>query len=381
MKRVFPPEIIETSIENHFSHFSKKSRLLYFIVLLMLCVAVGLLFFIRAEITVQSRGILRSSAESVSLVSPVIGKVTKANLDENQWVSRGDTIVWLDVKKIEERIIHIESLIKENEIYLRDIALLLKNIYFDFESNLFRSAYASYRQKLSELDLNIELQEKLYSRSKTLFDKEVIPIVQMEKTKFTLDNLKEERKYFVQSSRNEWENLAVNYQLKNKKHRNELENLRIEKKNFVITVPVTGYITQYSGIKSGSFVTTGESIARISPQSQILAEQMVSPKDIGYLKKGMPVIFQVDAYNYNQWGMATGKIIEISNEVYLVNNQPCFKVRSSLDQSFLALKNGYKGELKKGLTVTARFKVTKRTLAQLLFDKTDNWLNPKIISE
>lgn len=381
MDPVFPPEIINMSVENHFSRFSRKSRLIYTIVLLMLCAVVVSLFLIRTEITVQSRGILRSAKETVTLVSPIVAKVIKTSLKENQWVSVGDTLVWFDMKKIEERIIHIENLINENEIYLSDIDRMLKNKHSDLISNLFCSVHASYRQKLTEFDLNIQIQEKLYLRTKKLFDKQVIPIVKIEETKFMLDKIKEEQKNFIQSSKNEWENLSVRYQLENKKYRNELKNLRTEKKNFLITAPISGHITQYSGIKPGSFVTTGENIAEISPDGQILAEQMVSPKDIGYLKSGMPVLFQVDAYNYNQWGLATGKITEISNEVYVINNQPFFRVKSSLDQSFLALKNGYKGELKKGLTVTARYTVTKRTLAQLLFDKTDDWLNPKIISE
>lgn len=34
--------------------------------------------------------------------------------------------------------------------------------------------------------------------------------------------------------------------------------------------------------------------------------------------------------------------------------------------------------VKKGMTLTGRFMITKRSLLQLLYDKTDNWLNPKI---
>ena len=92
----------------------------------------------------------------------------------------------------------------------------------------------------------------------------------------------------------------------------------------------------------------------------------------------MNVTFQFHSFNYNQWGIGTGNVIELSNNVVSIDNQPYFKVRCSLDQSFLQLKNGYKGYLKKGMTLTGRFKITKRSLFQLLYDKTDNWLNPKI---
>ena len=94
------------------------------------------------------------------------------------------------------------------------------------------------------------------------------------------------------------------------------------------------------------------------------------------LKKEKDVNFQVSAFNYNQWGLATGKIEEVSNDVQMINNIPMFKVLCSLDQNFLQLKNGFKGQLKKGMLVNARFELTERSLFDLLYDKMDDWLNP-----
>ena len=34
--------------------------------------------------------------------------------------------------------------------------------------------------------------------------------------------------------------------------------------------------------------------------------------------------------------------------------------------------------IKKGMTLQARFYVTRRTLFQLLYDKADDWLNPNV---
>lgn len=71
----------------------------------------------------------------------------------------------------------------------------------------------------------------------------------------------------------------------------------------------------------------------------------------------MAVRFQVDAFNYNQWGMATGKVLEISNDIYTIDEKPVFIVKCQLDKEFLQLKNGYKGYLKKGMTLQARFMI------------------------
>jgi len=126
-------------------------------------------------------------------------------------------------------------------------------------------------------------------------------------------------------------------------------------------------------------VSANEVLAEISPDSGMVVETYIPPKDIGYLTVGTQVNLQIDAYNYNQWGMASGNVIAISADVFTDSGQPYFKVRCKLNEDKLALNNGYEGKLKKGMTLQARFFVTKRTLFQLLYDKADDWLNPNII--
>ena len=76
-------------------------------------------------------------------------------------------------------------------------------------------------------------------------------------------------------------------------------------------------------------------------------------------------------------GLATGKVIQIDRNITISDQMSYFRVFSSIDQSYLELKNGYKGDIKKGMTLTARFKLTERTLFQLLYDGVDDWMNPK----
>lgn len=113
----------------------------------------------------------------------------------------------------------------------------------------------------------------------------------------------------------------------------------------------------------------------------MIVECYVTPQDIGFFREDMHVNFQLDAFNYNQWGMASGKVYEISGDIINVNNQAVFKVRCSLETTHLKLKNGYKGELTKGMSLTGRFILTQRTISQLIFDKVDDWLNPKLVNK
>jgi len=160
----------------------------------------------------------------------------------------------------------------------------------------------------------------------------------------------------------------------------QLTQLQKENENLTIKAPVSGSIQNFAGIYQGSMVFANQDLAQISPDTNLVVEAFVNPNDIGLLRTNMPVRFQVDAFNYNQWGLATGNVLEISNDIHFVNEKPVFKVRCLLDQEYLQLKNGYKGYLKKGMTLQARFMVTERTLWQLLFDKVDDWLNPNTFS-
>ncbi|RYZ46575.1 MAG: HlyD family efflux transporter periplasmic adaptor subunit, partial [Sphingobacteriales bacterium] len=109
------------------------------------------------------------------------------------------------------------------------------------------------------------------------------------------------------------------------------------------------------------------------------AEAYIPSKDIGMIQVGTIVRMQVDAFDYNSWGMLMGRVQSISSDIYTDSDQPYFKVRCRLDKNALTLRNGYKSYVKKGMTLQARFQITRRSLFQLLYDQTDDWLNPNLV--
>ena len=48
-----------------------------------------------------------------------------------------------------------------------------------------------------------------------------------------------------------------------------------------------------------------------------------------------------------------------------------------MERDYLQLKDGRIGRLKKGMTVSAHFMVTRRSLFALLYQKMDSWVNPR----
>ena len=181
-----------------------------------------------------------------------------------------------------------------------------------------------------------------------------------------------------QNQLSQWQQALRSYEKELTELENQTAQLRKEMDNLDIKAPVNGTVQNLIGIYAGSSVFAGQELAQISPNTDLLAEVYVSPNDIGLLRPGMNVRMQVGAFNYNQWGLLTGKVKEISSDIQVMNNRPMFEVKCSLEKDHLTLKNGYKGNLKKGMTLQARFVVTQRSLWQLLYDKADDWLNPNL---
>lgn len=176
-----------------------------------------------------------------------------------------------------------------------------------------------------------------------------------------------------------WQAERTNLQLQNQELASNIKQIQDDKKQYVILSPATGVLTQVAGFQKGNFIAPSQTLAYISANDSLLAECYISPADIGYIRRNQKVNFQFDAYNYREWGMLNGSILQILHDVVIIDDQPRFRVRCKLNKNSLELKNGYKGQIQKGLTFTARFYLTRRTLWELLFDKLDSWLNPKIV--
>ena len=377
-KQIFPKEIIENTLEVHQFKHTNKSKIIYGIILLALISALISLPFIKVTIYNTSQGLIRPDKERILLQSSNSGKVILHQLKNNLQVNKGDTLLLINNLAITQKISTTESLLTETKSFVGDLRLLSsqKRIVNELQSLKYKQEFNFYKQKLSELNTRFQKIKEDYNRSQKLFDKGVIAKVELNNSKLAYDLSLNAIHQYKKQQNSSWQAALVNFQNQLK----ELENnqVQLEETNnlTIIKSPVTGTLLNVKGIEKGSFIQNGIQLAEISPKSDLIVECYISPTDIGLLKKQNKVNFQESAFNYNQWGLANGKIQEIGNDIQMINNTPMFKVLCSLDQNFLQLKNGFKGQLKKGMTVNARFEITERSLFDLLYDKMDDWLNP-----
>ena len=377
MKQIFPPEIIVHTTEAHFHRNNKKFNWIYLLSLTFIIGALILLPFIKVELTTQGRGIVRTPFENSEIQSSYSGQVLINNMLEGQQVFKGDTLLILCTDLLIEQIILSEKQVKENLSFITDLDNLLSSKKV-LHTNRYELENIQYQSQLKEADINIQLLKKEYQVAQQLFDDMVMPEMEFLQKKNKYDAAISQLNVFKKQNTNNWQEEKTKLEQENRQHCSNINKLNKECEQYIIIAPINGTLAQIIGIHTGSYITPGQVLAQISPDEQLLAECYIPPTDIGFISKGQNVRFQLDAFNYNQWGLIIGEVVSISDDIAVVNNQAVFKVRCKLPIDHLQLKSGHKGYLKKGMTLTGRFKLTERTLYQLLFDKMDDWLNPKL---
>lgn len=380
MKEIFPIEIIEYTNENYWAKRRITTKAIYISIICLLLLVIALLPVIHVDISSQSRGNIRSVYENNTLQSVVSAEIKRINISENQEVQKGDTLVWLQTNVQDEQIKRIEEKLVENEMFIRDISKLLSGTAKGLSSPKYNAEYAQYFSKLKEQEVAVAKAKYEYDVSKKLYEKGVESEFEYEQTENNYNLANSQLNTIQKEFSNVWQAERTRLELENKDLISEIRRLENGKEQYYITAPINGNITNYIGVKEGSFITAGQELAQITADDNLLVECYIYPSDIGYISVGQDVKFQLDAFDYRQWGLLTGRVTEIISDVVNVEGQPFFRVRCSMDRDYLELKNGYRGSLKKGMTLTARFMLTERSLSQLLFDKVDDWMNPKIMS-
>ncbi len=379
MKNIFPKEIGENTTHAHQFKHRKKSSIIYTIVLITLIGVFISLPFIKVDVYTSSKGLLKPNKERINLTTINSGKVIKNNIKINKHVKKGDTLLVLDDYVITNKLEFINFNISEKQHFLHDLNYLLKNKQVNLDSiytQKFQKETIEYQEKLQELQTRFKKAKRDYHRNKSLFEKGVIAAVEFENFKFDYDLIINSITKLKKQQLNTWQ---ADFTIKTRQLNEFKNNAELQKENkeyYILTAPISGTLMNVGGVEKGSLISASVPLAEISPDGNLIAECYVSPIDIGLITPKNTVKFQMDAFNYNQWGLATVEIIEIGKDIELVNNTPTFKIRCNVDQKYLTLKNNFKGNLKKGMTFNARFKLTERTLFELLYDKIDDWLNP-----
>nr|WP_067055159.1 HlyD family efflux transporter periplasmic adaptor subunit [Mucilaginibacter sp. L294] len=386
--KVFPAEFLSLTAEYHFRKYDPQTNIIYKMVIGFVLLALVAIFFVKVNINVKSLGTIKSTTEHNEIKALVAGRVDTMLLTENMHVKKGQVLVTLIASAINQQDLAARTQQIEFDAQLADLQVLSDiaktrnwNSNPQLKSALYGQQWVLLKQQARDASAKLAAATRNEERYNYLYRNHVLSAAEYDEQHLIYQNAQSGLQLIYDGQGSKWQAELNTLKAQMRSLQSEGKSIEEQKDYYTLRAPVSGTVQNVKGVQPGSVIAANEVIAEISPETGMIAEVYVLPKDIGLIRPDIKVNFQVDAFNYNQWGQLTGKVLSVSNDIFTDNGQqPYFKVRCLLDQSYLKLENGYVGRIKKGMTVQANFYVTRRTLFQLLYDKTSDWLSPGRLS-
>lgn len=385
-RKVFPAAILNETVEVYDARISVRSQAIYLIILVGLLSAFSVLPIIHVDVAVQSRGTFQSALQRNSVMSSVGGRLEIWNISENKKVKKGDVLaviraelVQLEMNGLEERKVLLEDFIFDLEKLLK-LNLEGQTVQLiPMKSKYYQAILLEFQTKIHNQAALLQKSERDFDRAKLLFHSKSIAFADYDNIEVQFKQVLLQMELLKKQQINLWEQDLTNHQNEKLRIKSLLDVHSEQIDQYKIFAGTNGTLINVLNLNEGDFIHPQQKLAEISPDTTLLAVTYISPLDIAFIETGQEVVFQVDAYNYNQWGIARGKVVDIAEDITLLNEREAgFLVTSIMDKPFLTLSSGQEGHVKKGMTFNARFIVARRSLFQLLYDKVDNWLNPQV---
>jgi HlyD family secretion protein len=152
----------------------------------------------------------------------------------------------------------------------------------------------------------------------------------------------------------------------------ELANFELKQRQATLVAPSDGVITEVPA-KVGDLLEAGKPAVIMVQDRGFRIDVAVRSDDVGQLRVGLPVRVKLDAYDYQKYGTARGRIAFIAPDSTVSEsaNGPskvAYTVKIELDGEELR-HNEHAGPFKLGMTGVAEILVDRETLLRLLFRK------------
>jgi HlyD family secretion protein len=355
---------------------SEAGKIIYVSVLIFIFCLIISLIFIKVDISVKAPGIIRPVCEKTEITSLRSGRIEEIYCREGDNVGKGQLLLTLESMQILDELEYYryENSLISSEI--TDLTNLLAGRETEMASVRYRFEKISYTDQVARVKEQLQKARKEKDRLNQLFRDKLISDKEYDDLSYAQSQVEKEINSIVSSALNRWQTELSRLKYQAGHTKSEISRVENELSQCRIIAPVSGQVDQLAGIYIGSVIQAGQILGVITPDTSIISDVYVTPENIGLLKSGQEVILIIDAFDYRDWGVIHAHITSIPDDFILVNNQPVFRIRCKPEQDFICLKNGVKGQLKKGMTLTARCIVTSSTVAHLIAGRLDRILNP-----
>ena len=162
----------------------------------------------------------------------------------------------------------------------------------------------------------------------------------------------------------------------------QLENLNAKKIQYqnqielaTVRAEKSGVISMINEITEGDIITNGIPIATIIPQNEnrFKVQIYVSNADIGNIKVGDTVRYNIPALPSNQYDVSNGNVTKVSSDVLIKDGQYSgfYLVEADIENKTLIDRDGNTGNISIGMQVEVKIVTQKKSIIRFLLEKLD----------
>jgi hemolysin D len=137
-----------------------------------------------------------------------------------------------------------------------------------------------------------------------------------------------------------------------------------------VKAPVSGVIFNLKANSPGYVANPSEAILTIVPSDSLVAKVMITNRDIGFVRPGMPVDVRIDSFPFSEFGDLKGELVAIGSDALPPSDiQPFYKFPAVIKLSRQSLNaNGRTIRLQSGMSLNANIRVRERTVMSVFTD-------------
>jgi HlyD family secretion protein len=386
---LLPAALAQHTVESLYAEHGPARPWIYWLALLAVTAALVALPLVEVDVTVRAPGVVRPATERTELRVPISAQIAQVLARDNDSVTTGQPLLVLRSRDLDERLSLNRTRQATSSALVADLALLTSEVGsvipdrpFDgpaLQTPELAADHAQMRAQLAAQQLTVAKAARELARAEALAAKGLIAERDLDQARDDLADATAEKSTLLRSTRTRREARLRDERTTLAGLRTEENRLNEESMQTTVRAPVAGSIQGLTGLSPGAWLTAGQSIGAVSPADTLIVETFVSSKDVGLLKPGQSAHLQIDAYPYTQWGLLDATVTSLaadSNTTSPVGSITGFKVTLRPSKDALHLPNGFRGPMRKGMTVSARFIVTRRSLLQILHEDIIVWMTP-----
>jgi HlyD family secretion protein len=351
---------------------SRALRTTYYTMLALLVAAIVWASLSVVDIAVHATGAIRP-AQGVQLVqSSQTAYLATLKAIEGAWVNAGDTLALLDAQALNQRqrLQHEKYQRLQHEIEdLHQIQAF--NTTAQFHLPFYANELALRLKERDVIEQELAVLDAKFKRSEELFGKNFVSAEEFEQARFLREQKELALKQWQQALLRSVSERIQQMYVQRTELENELALLGIERERAVLRAPTSGFVTTLHVKAAGVLVKAGEPFCVLSPAASMIAEFYVAAKDAGFVREGLRVKYQMEAFPFQEWGMLTGRVESVAKDFTLHEKAAQFKVVGAFDGLCVASqRQGKTAMAKAGMTFRANVVVAKKRVIAMLWDKT-----------